>query len=112
MNVPFEARQAITRRHFFREGAVGIGTAALASMLAGDRALGGQPVRSDAPVVDLPPRAKNVIYIFQAGGPAQMVPGQHHVRMNMYIAQSRGGRFQVVEPLGVIEPHEHLQAVG
>ena len=23
------------------------------------------------------------------GGPAEMVPGQHHVRMNMYIAQSR-----------------------
>ena len=34
------------------------------------------------------------------GGPAAMVPGQHHVRMNMYIAQARGGRFEVVESLG------------
>jgi branched-chain amino acid transport system substrate-binding protein len=25
------------------------------------------------------------------GGPAEMVPGQHHVRMNMYIAQAKGG---------------------
>ena len=25
------------------------------------------------------------------GGPAAVVPGQHHVRMNMYIAQARGG---------------------
>ena len=25
------------------------------------------------------------------GGPAQMVPGQHHVRMNMYIAQANNG---------------------
>ena len=25
------------------------------------------------------------------GGPAEMVPGQHHVRMNMYIAQARSG---------------------
>ena len=34
------------------------------------------------------------------GGPAAMVPGQHHVRMNMYIAQARGGRFEIVESLG------------
>jgi ABC-type branched-subunit amino acid transport system substrate-binding protein len=40
------------------------------------------------------------------GGPAEMVPGQHHVRMNMYIAEARSGRFEVVEELGVIEPKE------
>jgi branched-chain amino acid transport system substrate-binding protein len=40
------------------------------------------------------------------GGPAAMVPGQHHVRMDMYIAQARGGRFEVVETLGAIEPQE------
>jgi ABC-type branched-subunit amino acid transport system substrate-binding protein len=44
------------------------------------------------------------------GGPAAMVPGQHHVRMNMYIAQARAGRFEVVEKLGVIDPHERLVA--
>ena len=42
------------------------------------------------------------------GGPAEMVPGQHHVRMNMYIAQARGGTFKVVESLGVVEPDERL----
>ena len=40
------------------------------------------------------------------GGPAEMVPGQHHVRMNMYIAQSQGGTFTVVENLGHIDPKE------
>jgi branched-chain amino acid transport system substrate-binding protein len=40
------------------------------------------------------------------GGPAAMAPGQHHVRMNMYIAQSRDGRFEVVESLGAIDPQE------
>ncbi|HEY0416277.1 MAG TPA: substrate-binding protein [Gaiellaceae bacterium] len=40
------------------------------------------------------------------GGPAAMVPGQHHLRMNMYIAQARGGRFEIVESLGAIDPHE------
>ena len=40
------------------------------------------------------------------GGPAEMVPGQHHARMSMYIAQARGGRFEVVKSLGMIEPKE------
>jgi branched-chain amino acid transport system substrate-binding protein len=40
------------------------------------------------------------------GGPAEMVPGQHHVRMNMYIARSEGGTFTVVENLGRIDPRE------
>ncbi len=40
------------------------------------------------------------------GGPAEMVPGQHHVRMNMYIARSEGGTFKVVKSLGHIEPKE------
>jgi branched-chain amino acid transport system substrate-binding protein len=45
------------------------------------------------------------------GGPAAMVPGQHHVRMNMYIAQARGGRFEILESLGAIEPREQLVGV-
>ena len=40
------------------------------------------------------------------GGPAAMVPGQHHLRLQMYIAQARSGRFEVVEELGAIDPHE------
>jgi len=40
------------------------------------------------------------------GGPAQVVPGQHHLRLNMYIAQAAAGRFRIVENLGVIEPQE------
>ena len=40
------------------------------------------------------------------GGPAEMVPGQHHVRMNMYIARAEGGTFKVVECLGHIDPNE------
>jgi ABC-type branched-subunit amino acid transport system substrate-binding protein len=44
------------------------------------------------------------------GGPAAVVPGEHHVRMNMYIAQARGGRFEVVESLGAIDPQERQVA--
>ena len=41
------------------------------------------------------------------GGAAEMVPGQHHVRMNMYIAQASNGQFKIVKNLGVIDPKEH-----
>lgn len=40
------------------------------------------------------------------GGPAEMVPGQHHARMNMYIAQVRGGALEVVRSLGHVDPDE------
>jgi branched-chain amino acid transport system substrate-binding protein len=40
------------------------------------------------------------------GGPAAMVPGQHHARMNMYIARARSGRFEIVESLGAMDPQE------
>ena len=40
------------------------------------------------------------------GGPAEMVPGQHHLRMNMYIARSHEGAFKVVKNLGAIDPDE------
>ena len=54
-------------------------------------------------------RALNHATIAQGpGGPAAMVPGEHHVRLHMYIAQARGGRFHVVKSLGPIDPHERL----
>ena len=40
------------------------------------------------------------------GGPAEMVPGHHHVRMNMYIAQAKDGNFKIVKSLGAIDPEE------
>ncbi len=46
------------------------------------------------------------------GGPAQMVPGQHHARMNMYIGRAKGGAFEIVRSLGAIEPQERVQAAA
>jgi branched-chain amino acid transport system substrate-binding protein len=46
------------------------------------------------------------------GGPAEMVPGQHHVRMNMYIAQANNGRFTIVKALGSIDPKEKNVSVA
>lgn len=65
----------ITRRHFFRNCGVGLGALALRELL-------GQSVASaTAPVMENPlapkaphfaPRAKNVIFLFMAGGPSQL----------------------------------------
>jgi hypothetical protein len=42
------------------------------------------------------------------GGAAEMVPGQHHVRMNMYIGQADNGNIEVVKSLGVTDPKERV----
>lgn len=40
------------------------------------------------------------------GGAAEMVPGQHHLRMNMYVGQVRNGHMSVVRNLGHLDPNE------
>ncbi|MBX2818597.1 MAG: DUF1501 domain-containing protein [Rhodothermaceae bacterium] len=67
-----EAALGINRRHFLSRMSLGVGSAALASLLPGcvsstpEAALGGMNVSHFAP------KAKRVIYLFQSGGPAQM----------------------------------------
>jgi hypothetical protein len=58
-----------TRRHFFGDCGVGVGTAALASLLAADRA-GADPRAVRPP--HFAPRASRVIFLFMAGGPSQL----------------------------------------
>ena len=71
-----KARELLTRRHFFGRSGMGLGAAALSSLLAED--LSAAPLRNPgaaAGAAGLPhfePRAKRVIYLCQAGGPAQM----------------------------------------
>ncbi|MCI0660073.1 MAG: DUF1501 domain-containing protein [Acidobacteria bacterium] len=67
----------MTRRHFFSRVGLGIGTAALASLLQQNgylaASLQGNVAKTGLP--DLPhfkPKAKRVIYLFQAGGPSQL----------------------------------------
>jgi hypothetical protein len=67
---------ARTRRHFFHECGVGLGSIALGTLLARDApAAPDKPVRRD-PLVPrpshFPARAKAVIYLFMAGAPSQL----------------------------------------
>jgi branched-chain amino acid transport system substrate-binding protein len=41
------------------------------------------------------------------GGPAEMVPGKRHVKMNMYIAVAKKGKYEIVQrSKGLVDPKE------
>src|SRR5262245_37487638 len=67
-------RLQLTRRHFFGKSAVGLGCAALATLLQQDlRAAATSNTRVGlAELPHFPPTAKRVIYLFQSGAPSQM----------------------------------------
>jgi hypothetical protein len=67
----------MTRRHFFGQCRIGLGGLALASLLADDRLAGAQqPAPVANPLAPRPPhfapKARNVIFLFMAGGPSQI----------------------------------------
>jgi hypothetical protein len=65
-----------TRRHFFRDCALGLGSLGLASLLGDGRLFGADSSAASAPLTGRPPhfkpKAKSVIYLFMAGGPSQL----------------------------------------
>jgi hypothetical protein len=73
MNLESKSALQINRRHFFGRSATGVGSVALASLLARD--VNAAP-RENAPGVagfpNSPAKAKRVIYLFQSGAPSQM----------------------------------------
>jgi hypothetical protein len=64
-----------TRREFFGQAGLSVGALGLASLLARDSAAATDP-RANNPMAPLAPhfapKAKNVIYLFMAGGPSQL----------------------------------------
>lgn len=66
-----ENARRISRRYFFKECGVGLGAIALGSMVRESRAaVVRDPLALRAP--HFAPKAKNVIYLFQAGAPSQL----------------------------------------
>ena len=61
----------ITRRHLFGQCALGVGSIALASLL-GESARGEGAKQQAAKLPHFPAKAKNIIYLFMAGGPSQL----------------------------------------
>lgn len=72
MNLPHDFARYLTRRHFFRECGIGLGSIALADLLA-------RETRAQSPPNPLAPKkpmhkpkAKAVIYLHMAGSPSQL----------------------------------------
>jgi len=70
-----DSLREITRRHFFSNCRVGLGGLALANLLS-ERSLLADSSRETNPLAPqqphFEPKAKNVIYLFMAGGPSQL----------------------------------------
>ena len=72
---PQSAIRTATRRHFFRDCGVGVGTMALSALLAQDGLAApkidpANPLAAREP--HFAPKAKSVIYLFMAGAPSQL----------------------------------------
>ncbi len=72
MNPQQERAAYLTRRQFFAKSAVGIGSAALASLLNSDLAAAGLPG-----IAQFAPKAKRVIYLLQNGAPPHLDTFDH-----------------------------------
>ncbi len=73
--INLELKKVLTRRHFFKECGIGLGSMALASLfnqgaICAAQQLPANPLAPKKP--PLTPRAKRVIYLFQAGAPSQL----------------------------------------
>jgi len=71
-----EYARLVTRRWFFRQCGVGLGSIALSSLLATDKAAGAAAPKASDPLTPhaphFKPKAKRVIYLFMAGAPSQL----------------------------------------
>ncbi len=68
-----EGKKLITRRHFFKNCGVGLGSVALTSLLNENLFAAQQSTNPLAPKrPHFPGKAKRVIYVFQAGGPSHL----------------------------------------
>jgi hypothetical protein len=82
-----EVTRSITRRHFFQDCKLGLGSLALAQMLADGRMLAGDATAATdanplAPrPTHYPAKAKSVIYLFMAGGPSQLELFDHKPKL-------------------------------
>ena len=69
MNPLEEHKQNLTRRLFLRSTSAGLGTAALASVMAQDGLA--SPLADDLRVTHHAPKARSIIYLFMSGAPSQ-----------------------------------------
>jgi hypothetical protein len=105
-----------TRRHFFRDCALGVGSMALASLLNDGRVVAAPTASSPLAPRDphFPARAKAVIYLFMAGGPSQLELFDYKPKLTAYDGKPmpdefiRGKRFAFMDTF----TKEHPKCLG
>ncbi|MDX2034906.1 MAG: DUF1501 domain-containing protein [Blastocatellia bacterium] len=113
MRLQDDSLRMLTRRHFFRRGGVGIGAMALSTLL--DREAFAQEAQRR--IQHHAPRAKNVIFLFMAGGPSQLDMFDPKPLLNKYDNQPipdelvKGERFAFIKgtPLCLGSPFKFKQ---
>lgn len=70
-----------TRRHFFAQCGLGIGSLGLASLMSGEACGSKVDPQGLSEGLHHPPRAKAVIYLFMAGGPSQLELFDHKPKL-------------------------------
>ncbi len=82
-----------TRRHFFGQCGLGLGSMALASLLGEGRSASAADATYNDPAAPrpghFPARAKSVIYLFMAGGPSQFELFEHKPKLQGILRASR-----------------------
>ena len=97
----------MTRRHFFSRCSMGIGSIALASLMA-ERGLAATPSQKMTNPLEpkpshFPAKAKNVIFLFMAGGPSQLDLFEHKPQLTALNGQpipesyTKGKRFAFMD---------------
>lgn len=86
------ADQTTTRRHFFRDCGIGVGAIALQQLMSGDAAANPIAIDPIAPMAarqgHFPGKAKNVIFLFMAGGPSQLDMFEDKPELNRFSGQT------------------------
>jgi len=107
MSVPFDlsvAGREMSRRYFLETCPIGLGAISLATLLQADaRAAGGRSPMAAHPG-QFPGTAKNVIFLFMAGGPSQLELFEEKPLLQKYHGQAppesftKGRRFAFLKP--------------
>ena len=122
-DLKLEAGKLVTRRHFFRDCGLGLGSFALASLLkqegfANPQSNSTHRVDRDPQSLNplaprqphFPAKAKRVIYLFQAGAPSQLELFDHKPQLAKYNGQPVPPEFLKGQTLAFIKPDAGLYA--
>ena len=108
-------RLNVTRRHFLTKAGLGIGSAALGTMLFKDQLFGGSEATNSLPLglAQFAPKAKRVIYLFQNGAPSQLETFDYKPLLNKMHGQELPASVRMGQRLtGMTANQEKFPLVG